>query len=86
MPESLEVLEAVEAGYFRLADMPPIVGVTKQRVSQFSRRPDFPAAAKLVGTVVCGAEPKWRSGAMRCGRARGGLYPNSPRRLACLVS
>ena len=42
MPESREVLALVEQGYVRLADTPPILGVTEQRCGQLSARDDFP--------------------------------------------
>lgn len=47
--ESAEILAVVEKGYLRLADMPPILGLTKQRCHQLTRRVDFPAPAKVSG-------------------------------------
>ena len=48
MPESSEVLAAVEAGMVRLADMPPILGVTRQRCLQLAARADFPRPLETV--------------------------------------
>jgi hypothetical protein len=47
--ESQEVLRLVEAGYIRLADMPSILSVTKQRCQQLARD-DFPEPAKLIAS------------------------------------
>ena len=48
MPESRQVLAALDAGMVRVADMVPIFGVTKQRCDQLTRRPHFPAPVKVV--------------------------------------
>jgi predicted DNA-binding transcriptional regulator AlpA len=48
MPESFAVLAEVQQGYLRLADMTPLLGVTKQRCHQLAQRDDFPAPAKLL--------------------------------------
>lgn len=78
MPESLEVLEAVEAGYFRITDMPPILGLTKQRCSQLTRRSDFPSPAKSFGT-----RRLWRRGDVERWRdevwVRHGVLPRTNR-------
>ena len=42
MPESAGILALVERGYLRLADMPPLLGVTKQRCQQLAQREGFP--------------------------------------------
>ena len=40
----------VDQGYLRVSDIPPILGVTKQRVSQIvAEREDFPKPAKVIG-------------------------------------
>jgi predicted DNA-binding transcriptional regulator AlpA len=47
--ESSEVLAAVAAGMVRIADMPPILGVTRQRCHQLAQRADFPQPVKTLG-------------------------------------
>lgn len=47
VPESTEILAAIERSHVRLADMPPILGVTKQRCHQLAHRDDFPAPAMV---------------------------------------
>lgn len=42
-----EVLAMVEQGYVRLADMPPILDVTKQRCHQLVKRDDFPSSTMV---------------------------------------
>lgn len=51
MPESGEILTLVEQGYLRMADIAPILGVTKQRLSQIvaEREDFFPEPAKVIG-------------------------------------
>jgi hypothetical protein len=50
VPKSAEARALVEKGYLRQADVAPILGVTKQRVSQIvAEREDFPKPAKVVG-------------------------------------
>ena len=50
MTESRQVLDAVQHGYLRLVDLPPILAVTKQRVSQIvAEREDLPERAKVIG-------------------------------------
>jgi hypothetical protein len=39
---SAEILALVERGYLRSVDIAVILGLTPQRVSQITRRPDFP--------------------------------------------
>ena len=48
MPESLEVLAAVEARMVRVVDMLAILGVTKQRCHQLARRADFPPPLQTI--------------------------------------
>jgi hypothetical protein len=50
MPESAEILALVERGYLRVADMPAMFGLTQQACSHLTRREDFPAPAKVIGT------------------------------------
>jgi hypothetical protein len=50
VPESAEILALVERGYVRLADMPAMLGVSQQACSHLTRREDFPAPAKVIGT------------------------------------
>jgi hypothetical protein len=50
VPDSAEVLALVEKGYLRMTDIAPILGVTKQRVSQIAaEHEDFPVPAKVIG-------------------------------------
>ena len=50
MPEPAEIGALVEQGYLRVIDIAPILGVTKQRVSQVvAERNDFPQPAKVIG-------------------------------------
>jgi predicted DNA-binding transcriptional regulator AlpA len=52
VPESGEILALVEQGYLRIKDIAPILGVTKQRVSQIvAEREDFPQPAKVIRTA-----------------------------------
>ena len=48
MPESREVLAAVEASMVRVVDMPAILGVTVQRCHQLANRADFPRPMQTV--------------------------------------
>jgi hypothetical protein len=57
MPEARAVLDALHAGYVRIADMPEILGVTQQRCSQLAKAANFPAP---VGTVP-GRRLWWRA-------------------------
>ena len=50
MHESAEILDLVEQGYLRGIDIAPLLGVTKQRVSQIvAEREDFPKPATVGG-------------------------------------
>ena len=49
MLESIEVLAALQDGYLRVADMTPILGVTKQRCHQLVQRDEFPPPTLIQG-------------------------------------
>jgi hypothetical protein len=51
VPESTEVLALVEQGYLRMTDIAPILGVTKQPVSQIVTD-DLPEPAQQEGVAA----------------------------------
>jgi hypothetical protein len=49
MPESFDILSAVERGYARVTDMPAVLGASRQRCDQLTRIDGFPAPSVVAG-------------------------------------
>ena len=65
MPDSAELRALVEQGYARIIDIAPILGVTKQRVSQIvADREDFPEGDRASPAVAAQAVSVRRKGTL----------------------
>lgn len=71
MAESRKVLAAIEAGMVRIADMPRILGVTKQRCHQLAARADFPRPLQTVPGRRLWRRSDVERGERNCGCGRG---------------
>jgi predicted DNA-binding transcriptional regulator AlpA len=72
MPESFEMLQAVERGYLRVGDVVDVLGVSRQRCDQLTQRDGFPQPKAVGGRRLWRRSPVevWygRLGGERLGR------------------
>ena len=93
--ESADILAEVEKGHVRLSDMPPILGMTKQRCHQLAQRATSRRQRRCSGPAGYGSAPISSAGGIRCGRDRGGqdeevsdkpAYSSAPRSARMVLS